>query len=364
MCLAIFKPAKAVIPTEHLLNGYQSNSDGCGFVYPEGGKLHIVKGLFTFKEFLDMYREKEENPMLIHFRWATHGDANFINCHPFSICDGKFAMIHNGVIHICQSIPELSDTGNFAKLVMEPLLKDGVHPSKPAFRFLVENAIGNNNKVALMSSNGNVTIYNEDEGNHEPAIDSEGRPLLMTVRMGKDTKRIPAQVWYSNACYRNIRRRAHAPQDELNGYFDGPPNVEADVALPPEFHGPERAKLDAPPGIITGFRPLGINANDAKSSAEAIIAADGANSQSSAVRTPGKYPPNVPAINLNETANTSAADKVKVNERPKADNIKGPVFSAKVELEINYLERSMNMERAEAIAALQLAVEDAVVYVD
>lgn len=369
MCLAIFKPAKAVISTEHLLNGYQSNSDGCGFVYPEDGKLHIVKGLFKFKEFLDLYREKEEYPMLIHFRWATHGDANFINCHPFSVCDGKFALIHNGVIHICQSIPELSDTGNFAKLVMEPLLKDGVHPSKPAFRFLVENAIGNGNKVALMSSNGNVTIYNEDEGCHEAAIDGEGRPLLMTVRMGKDTKRIPAQVWYSNTCYKNIRHRARALQDELNGYFDGPPNADADVCLLPEFTGSDRAKLDVPPGVISGFKPLGIGANDAKSSAEAILAAGGGIVPVADVRTPGKYPPNIPAptINLNENVNnpaTQSPNKIKVNEHLKADNIKGPVFNAKVELEIQYLMRSMNMERDEAISALQLVIEDAVAYVD
>lgn len=363
MCLAIFKPAKAVLSTEHLFNGYQSNSDGCGFVYCEDNKLHIVKGLFKFKEFLDLYREKEEFPMLIHFRWATHGNTNLINCHPFSMCDGKFAMIHNGVIHICQTIQELSDTGNFAKLVLEPLLKEGIHPSKPSFRFLVENAIGNGNKIALMSSNGNVTIYNEDEGQHEPALDKDGRQLLMTIRQGGETKKVPAHVWYSNACYKVVRQRSRTQhQDELNGYFDGPPDPEVDVCLLPEFTGQNKPKLDEPPGVITGFKPPGFGAKDAKSSAEAIIAAGGA-SAPPAVRTPGRYPPNnvpanTPVINLNET------DKVKTSEHSKAENIKGPVFSAKVELELQYLMQTMHMSREESITALHLNIDDAVVYVE
>src|ERR1035441_5333248 len=124
MCLAISKPARAIIPVEHLEAGYEGNPHGCGFCYPEGGKVVVVKGLLKFDDFLKQYKEKEHLPMLVHFRVSTHGKPNFLNCHPFSMLSEKYALIHNGMIPIHQSYPELSDTGNFAKLVIEPLAMD------------------------------------------------------------------------------------------------------------------------------------------------------------------------------------------------------------------------------------------------
>lgn len=174
MCLAIYKPADKKITREHLENGFQKNTDGCGIAFSENGKLTIIKGLFTFDKFYEEYTAREHLPMLIHFRWATHGGTNQLNCHPFDMCDGKYAVIHNGVISIKTTIAELSDTGNFVRLVLEPMFENGIEPFQAtpenkyapygALKFLIEQTIGKNNKIVVMDGDGRVSFFNEDGG--------------------------------------------------------------------------------------------------------------------------------------------------------------------------------------------------------
>lgn len=363
MCLAIFKPAKAVIPTEHLFNGYENNDNGCGFAYSEKGKLHIVKGLFSFKDFLAQYREHEDCPMIIHFRWATHGNTNVTNCHPFNILNGQFAMIHNGVLPIHLTIKELSDTGNFAKLVMEPMLRNGVHPNKPAFRFLVEQAIGRGNRVALMAANGDVTIYNEDDGEYEDAIDKNNKQLFGTYKKeGKDVKYC-AKVWYSNDCYKTLRqrRRVFTRQDEYDGVYDGSPtDDDMTTSMGEGFKGTplteftNRPKLDPPPtGTILGFKGGVKSAEDSAATMQQLMLGNGAPSVHQRTEKNGVIVP-LPGI----------VKKPDVVAHTVTEIEKGPIFSAKEELEIAYLMNQMNLSRGEAITSLQLDIKDAITFIE
>ena len=165
MCLAIYKPAGFSIPTEHLRAGFINNPHGAGFAYAKDGVVVIRKGFFTSFEFLAAY-EKEvlpEMPVLVHFRWATHGKRNKFNCHPWPVCGGEFAAVHNGIINI-QSTNKKSDTGHFIDLVLTPALEAFSDPSHPALKFMVEETVGSHNKVVVMSGSGEVTIYNEKSG--------------------------------------------------------------------------------------------------------------------------------------------------------------------------------------------------------
>ncbi len=162
MCLAIAKPKGVVVPREHYENGFDSNSDGAGFAYVERGKIIIEKGFFTFAEFWAAFEPHQKKSAVVHFRLATHGKCDAFNCHPWELCDGHFAMIHNGIIDI-QSTKKKSDSGHFAHLVLEPAIEQmGIESG--AMRYLVENSIGAGNKLCVLGKNDVIHIFNEQSG--------------------------------------------------------------------------------------------------------------------------------------------------------------------------------------------------------
>ena len=357
MCLAIAKPAGAVVPVGHLYAGYQGNPHGCGFAYAENGKLSIVKGLFSFKEFMERYRRYEHLPMLVHFRYSTHGEPSVLNCHPFSMWEGRYALIHNGVIHIHQSISkDLSDTAHFARLIMEPMLKAGINPEKAAFRYLVEESIGDNNKVLIMDNNGKITIYNESLGEYEDAEDKAGNPVIVEGKDGEEQ----ATVWYSNVGYKYTRRRGkqRTADDPYDGFFDccrDEEVVPADFTtnLDTGFRG--KAKLDPPPGagVIQGFK-AGVR-NTADPLPEGV-------GEAPALKNAGAAAEAMAAAWGGTVVRTEKSEITPVSEDDLM--ITGPLFSYKVELEIAYMKQEFNMNRAEAIVALGLDVKDAESFVE
>lgn len=164
MCLAIAKRKGVEIAKKYLENGFENNDQGAGFAVAHGGNLTISKGFFTFDEFWDAYAPVRNRAAIIHFRWATHGLTNKDNCHPFELCDGEFAMVHNGVLSIdISSDTDRSDTSHFSELVMTPMLSK-VAFDDPSLKYLVEQAITSSNKLIVMRRDGKMVIYNEKRG--------------------------------------------------------------------------------------------------------------------------------------------------------------------------------------------------------
>jgi len=176
MCLAIYKPKGKTISKQALMAGYASNSSGCGYIARIGDELRIFKKLVPFTEFYAEYREIEKDfDIAVHFRAATHGPVNNANCHPFVMCDGKFAMIHNGVFHVPLTDTSLSDTGNYCKYILEPAIKDGSYKDVEKMEKDPRWGWG---MVVLMGTNGETIIYKERNGDWDNG------------------------VWYSNGCYK------------------------------------------------------------------------------------------------------------------------------------------------------------------
>lgn len=199
MCLAIYKPKGVQVAKKYLRNGFDSNEDGAGFAIARNGAIEIYKGYFRFGDFWKAFKPFQAEAAIIHFRWATHGKTNEDNCHPFSVCDGKFAIIHNGILNIdCTENKERSDTWHFAEMVLTPVLK-ALTLTDPALKYLVETSIGDGNKIVVLAADARCVIFNEAAGEwHHGA-------------------------WFSNNGYKYSAHWSMSIMDAARGAFRYPP---------------------------------------------------------------------------------------------------------------------------------------------
>jgi hypothetical protein len=192
MCLAVYKPANVLPDWGALEAGFSSNKDGAGFVVVKDGKLLVSKGHFTFDDFREAYLPYADLQSAIHFRFATHGKTNAINCHPFMIHD-DLAMIHNGVLPIkCDLDDAMSDTWHYVQHILTPFAeRDPDFFLQPEVIFLGEAAI-RGSKFVFLRSDGESQIWNADDGHWAGDIwysnDSYKRRSIGFTKSWRDTE--------------------------------------------------------------------------------------------------------------------------------------------------------------------------------
>ena len=138
MCVIIYKPAGVDIPSQALLSKAQrANPHGCGLCSPTA----IYKGL-SFNSFMKVLKKvPKEEPLLIHFRLATHGSIKLSNCHPFYDSETDTHFMHNGILYGIRPYQDKTDSEcAFECFLQLTIKKYGLHSDELGME--VDNVIG------------------------------------------------------------------------------------------------------------------------------------------------------------------------------------------------------------------------------
>lgn len=176
MCLLTFIMPGADLPHVKAVEAAAANPDGFGFAIHANNKIHIDKDM-DFDELWKRWksaRQKYAGAALWHFRFATHGETDLFNCHPFIVpSDSATVLAHNGILPM--PVPHLSrdsDTKLFAELVFPTF--GGVEALDDAVAVGDLEAWAGHNKLVVLTTNPkaehNWYIVNEQLGHWRDGV--------------------------------------------------------------------------------------------------------------------------------------------------------------------------------------------------
>jgi len=180
MCIIVCKPKGEKLPNKQTLkNCFDNNSDGAGFMFTKNNQVYFEKGFFDFEKFYKrLLKEYDDNNLIdknlvLHFRIGTSGGINKEKTHPFIISNKKeelnktsgyckSALVHNGIIsdYVNNNL-QLSDTQNFIKNFLYPLLKLSHFDFKNKFvNELITKELATN-KIIMLDSKDNLYKFGD-----------------------------------------------------------------------------------------------------------------------------------------------------------------------------------------------------------
>lgn len=161
MCIIAEVPKNVHLSKKTLQACYDNNAHGWGIMWAEKGILYSIKDVTDFNDFLARWKDVPTNCFrAAHFRIRTHGDTNKENCHPFPVLSQEvhgvgLALMHNGIIQTAMKEKNMSDTFNFTKYELAPLLAEcpAILNNMTFLRMLGE--LASNSRLLLMDNAGN-----------------------------------------------------------------------------------------------------------------------------------------------------------------------------------------------------------------
>lgn len=175
MCVILYKPKKTDLPKYDILeNCFYNNNDGAGYTFTSGKNVIIKKGFTNFNDFYkNLLKDYKKNNLknknlLIHFRIGTSGGLTKEKTQPFKITSNikelnklyiknkKPSILHNGIFSGFTYNPVLSDTQNYIKDFLQPLLKSKIKNKND----IIYNSI-KSSKLAILDYKDNVYLYGE-----------------------------------------------------------------------------------------------------------------------------------------------------------------------------------------------------------
>lgn len=158
MCVLVVCEAGHALPSREVLKAmHRANPHGMGFA---SKSLHY-KGM-NFERFYQrlQFVPQDEN-VIIHFRYATHGSVCAKNCHPFK--KGSIWFAHNGILDI-EPDGDMTDSETAFRNILYPVAREyGVFSQELAAT--VDEVIGYS-KFAFLDKKGNVMMFGNFEQYH------------------------------------------------------------------------------------------------------------------------------------------------------------------------------------------------------
>jgi predicted glutamine amidotransferase len=176
LCLIVSLPKDAradavALAFNRVERAWWINDDGGGFAYASKARVNIAKPFFDKEKFLAALkrawgRAQGRSDLLIHLRFATHGEPAARNTHPHALARGRVALAHNGVLAGYGSPigkkDGVSDTRHYCDYLLSQLTEDEL--LDPENLALLADDIGSSNRFALLGSDGRTRIVNADTG--------------------------------------------------------------------------------------------------------------------------------------------------------------------------------------------------------
>ena len=142
-------------------------------------RLIVIKKKGKIGEFSQISDLKESKIAIGHTRWATHGKATEENAHPHTSCDGKIAVVHNGIIENFQELKkELEKNHQFSSETDTEVIP---HLIEENMGLGFEEAV----KKAISRIKGRYAVLVLNEDSDKLIAVRKGSPLIIGIKNGE-----------------------------------------------------------------------------------------------------------------------------------------------------------------------------------